>query len=418
MDHKKINQCIALCLFSIFLVSCKGKVQPESIQIEKINISDSQVTSRFVTIFEVVINDTSISDLQYHWFLSEDNGYKRDSITSSNKLYWQSPRTIGTYSHRVVVESGSGEELSEEIQFDVDVIAPEKVHGNPSDLGIIAFSARIEGVGNDIYTLNGDGTELKILTSDYDNYDPTWSYDGTQLAYSSSHFGNTDLAIWVMNYDGSNKHLIKGSNGNNSLIGYTPNWGSGRSAITYARCPVCSSGGFNDDIFTYSTLTGEVSYLTDFNFSDIRPKWSPSGNRIAFYSDRDNETLKYDLYIMNSDGSGVERLTFDKQQYGFTWINPDSIILNYYLEDSNMLQLRMINLITNEISDFERSKIPVKATQWLFMDKSNKRIVVFRRYPNEVIYALFYDLVGNFLDSYNLENEELFFANSLEWFFN
>src|SRR5439155_1178444 len=36
------------------------------------------------------------------------------------------------------------------------------------------------------------------------------------------------------------------------------------------------------------------------------PAWSPDGTKIAFHSDRDGN---FEIYVMNSDGSGVTRLT-------------------------------------------------------------------------------------------------------------
>jgi Tol biopolymer transport system component len=40
------------------------------------------------------------------------------------------------------------------------------------------------------------------------------------------------------------------------------------------------------------------------------PAWSPDGRSIAFVSDRDG---RYEVYLMNADGSGTRRLTEDGQ---------------------------------------------------------------------------------------------------------
>ena len=39
---------------------------------------------------------------------------------------------------------------------------------------------------------------------------------------------------------------------------------------------------------------------------DWLPSWSPDGNKIAFYSTKDGNG---EIYVMNADGSGRERLT-------------------------------------------------------------------------------------------------------------
>ena len=45
--------------------------------------------------------------------------------------------------------------------------------------------------------------------------------------------------------------------------------------------------------------------------SDIDPAWSPTGDRVAFASDRDGAVGDFDLYIVNADGSNLRRITND-----------------------------------------------------------------------------------------------------------
>lgn len=46
--------------------------------------------------------------------------------------------------------------------------------------------------------------------------------------------------------------------------------------------------------------------LTNHNAIDGGPVWSPDGNRVAFWSNRDG---KSEIYVMDVDGSNVRRLT-------------------------------------------------------------------------------------------------------------
>ena len=39
---------------------------------------------------------------------------------------------------------------------------------------------------------------------------------------------------------------------------------------------------------------------------DMSPSWSPDGNKITFYSNRDGNS---EIYVMNADGTGQTRLT-------------------------------------------------------------------------------------------------------------
>lgn len=60
-------------------------------------------------------------------------------------------------------------------------------------------------------------------------------------------------------------------------------------------------------IYILELRSGTVRQLThDPSYTDAYPRWSPDGRRIAFTSSRAGE---FDLYVMNADGGGVERLT-------------------------------------------------------------------------------------------------------------
>jgi WD40 repeat protein len=68
----------------------------------------------------------------------------------------------------------------------------------------------------DIYTINPDGCGRTRLTTDGYNYHPTWSPDGTKIAFAH------DYDIYVMNADGQNaKQVLDGTYGTYSLATYT-----------------------------------------------------------------------------------------------------------------------------------------------------------------------------------------------------
>lgn len=60
-------------------------------------------------------------------------------------------------------------------------------------------------------------------------------------------------------------------------------------------------------IYTIDLASGRVTTLTrEGDWNDEQPRWSPDGRRIAFKSSRGGS---YNLYLMDSDGSNVVRLT-------------------------------------------------------------------------------------------------------------
>jgi dipeptidyl aminopeptidase/acylaminoacyl peptidase len=100
--------------------------------------------------------------------------------------------------------------------------------------------------------MNADGSG-QINLSNHPALDdkPTWSPDGTKLAFRSDRDGNQE--IYVMNADG----------------------------------------------------TGQTN-LTNHAANDGGPDWSSDGTKIAFNSDRDGNL---EVYVMNPDGSGLTNLT-------------------------------------------------------------------------------------------------------------
>ena len=58
---------------------------------------------------------------------------------------------------------------------------------------------------------------------------------------------------------------------------------------------------------------------------DSQPAWSPYGTRIAFTSNRDDNV---NIYVVNADGSGVERLTFGFGAFSPVW-SPDGEMIAF-----------------------------------------------------------------------------------------
>ena len=93
-----------------------------------------------------------------------------------------------------------------------------------------------------------------------------------------------------------------------------------------------------DNAYYIRNEDGSVEPLTDSEYEalkpnlrrgDMYPVWSPDGDRIAFLSRRNGYM---DIYVMNVDGSGVERLTEGYWVREFSW-SPDGDRIVFYAYD-------------------------------------------------------------------------------------
>lgn len=187
--------------------------------------------------------------------------------------------------------------------------------------GKIVFSAD-DGEGNSqIYTMNANGTSVKKLTDfppEGEAIQPSWSPDGQKIIFSSFQQGSSlGPAIWVMNADGSNKHVLYDPEPENPdnlpLAGRNARWSPGGTKVAFDICLNCQVET-NYDIFVFDITTKQLTQLTEHSGSDTNPTWSPDGSKIAFSSNRDyinadSDRWRKALYIINSDGTGLQRLT-------------------------------------------------------------------------------------------------------------
>jgi dipeptidyl aminopeptidase/acylaminoacyl peptidase len=92
--------------------------------------------------------------------------------------------------------------------------APEIIDASP-------HASRRAGDGTlGIYTVNADGSNLAQLTHAIVDADPSWSPDGSGIAYSSITDGDTEIVI--MNADGSRQTRITHSPGQDSGPAWKP----------------------------------------------------------------------------------------------------------------------------------------------------------------------------------------------------
>ena len=98
----------------------------------------------------------------------------------------------------------------------------------------------------------------------------------------------------------------------------------------------------NRDIYLMNPDGSGMERITRHSGMDVAPKWSPTGEQILFQSDRDRSPLSWDLYLMDADGSNVRRIFAKSRDRRSAVWSPDGTRVAY-----NALGARYIVISTS-----------------------------------------------------------------------
>jgi TolB protein len=170
---------------------------------------------------------------------------------------------------------------------------------------------------------------MKMLTTDGENAEAYFSFDGKKLVFQSTIDSMECDQIFTMNIDGSNRRLVSTGKGRTTCSYFYPD----ETKIIYAsthqfdeKCPPPPdrSKGYvwklyeSFDIFLKDGNT--LKQLTDTPGYDAEATVSPKGDKIVFTSLRNGDP---EIYTMNLDGSEQTRLTFETGYDGGPFFSPD-----------------------------------------------------------------------------------------------
>lgn len=171
----------------------------------------------------------------------------------------------------------------------------------------IAFSSTRDGErygktveersAKEIYIMDYDGANQQKVTSNRSlNISASWCPDGQCLAYMTYQSGYPDIVL--QNIFGQ-IGMSKPAHGTDGVQNYLPRVSPDGTKIAYGS----TRNGEAMDIYVVNRDGSGQRRLTNNPANDGAPTWSPSGNLLAFTS---NRTGSVRIYLMNPDGSGLK----------------------------------------------------------------------------------------------------------------
>jgi len=197
----------------------------------------------------------------------------------------------------------------------------------------------MNGAG-EIYLMNPDGTNVRRLTDNTaaDAF-PALSPNGKKIVFDSNRkraegepINTYDL--FVMNIKGDEQRfLIRGSSATWSPDSKNIAFHASASGLGLPIRPDPGSATSDSDIFVANVddlldgVAGPINLTNNPEAIDDDPDWSPDGRRIVFTShpvtDDPIRSNQAEIYVINVDGTGLTRLTFNAEEERSPSWSPD-----------------------------------------------------------------------------------------------
>ncbi len=215
------------------------------------------------------------------------------------------------------------------------------------------FSTRIAYItkANGRYSLqvaDADGFNPQTVVSSKEPLiSPSWSPDGTKLAYVS--FEKKKPVIFIQSLVSGQRYVLANFKGNNSAPSWSPDGNRLAIVLTYSA---------NSQVYTINSDGTGLKQLTSSNGIDTEPVWSPDGSLIYFTSNRGGGPQ---IYKVSSASGDVKRVTFEGSYNVTPRISPDGKLLAFIKQGPDGFHVAVQDLNSGQVqvlSDTSQDESP------------------------------------------------------------
>ncbi len=198
---------------------------------------------------------------------------------------------------------------------------PELSSSSPS--GEIVYQTDQDG-NFELYSVDiRSGKSIRLTNNSSNDISPAFISITNQIGFVSDSKNGWNLYT----IDRSGKNVTAITKNKNIAVDF-PNWSADGNFIAASLVEKCAppATACHYDIYTMNADGTQLKNLTDTPQSDWVPVWSPDGQKIAFFSDRDGDS---EIYIMDKDGSNLVQLTDNTGYDGTPRWSPDGTKLAF-----------------------------------------------------------------------------------------